>query len=99
MVATSYPLLDVVISLLYLTFFVLWVIIVAHVFADVFRSPDLSGPQRALWVVFVLVLPLLGSLVYLVARGSQMHERRALNSSAQHAAFEEYVRTVARTKE
>lgn len=99
MIAANYPLLDVVISLLYLTFFVLWIIIVAHVFADLFRSPDVTGPQKALWVVFVLVLPLLGTLVYLAVRGGTMHERRVQGSAAQRAAFEEYVRTVARTKE
>jgi len=97
--AANYPLLDVVISLLYLAFFTLWIIIVAHLFADIFRSPDLSGGGKALWVILILALPLVGSLVYLVARGSTMHERRALDTAAQRAAFEEYVRTVARTKE
>lgn len=98
-IATNYPLLDVVISLLYLAFFTLWIIIVAHLFADIFRSPDLSGGRKVLWVILILALPLVGSLVYLAARGSTMHERRTLGTAAQRAAFEEYVRTVARTKE
>jgi hypothetical protein len=45
------------------------------VFIDIFRSPDLSGLAKALWLLFVLLIPLVGVLVYLIARGGNMHER------------------------
>jgi len=97
--ASNYPLMGVFISTLYLVLFVFWIILVYHVFADIFRSHDLSGPAKALWVLFILVLPLLGCLVYVIARGGKMHERQLGALQTQQKAFEDYIRRVASTKE
>lgn len=99
MFASSYPLLGVFVSTLYLVLFVFWIILVFHVFADIFRSHDLNGPAKALWVLFILVLPLLGCLIYVVVRGGKMHERQLGALHAQQKAFEDYIRRVASTKE
>lgn len=99
MLASNYPLLGVFISTLYIVLFVVWIILVFHVFADVFRSHDLSGPAKTLWVLFIFILPLLGTLVYLLARGGSMHERQTLALQAQQKAFEDYIRKVANSKE
>ncbi len=99
MLASGYPLLDVFISTLYLVLFIFWIILVFHVVVDIFRSHDLSGPAKALWVIFILVLPLLGTLIYVVVRGGSMHERQVQANAAQQKAFEDYIRKVANTKE
>jgi len=99
MLASGYPLLDVFISTLYLVLFFFWIILVFHVVLDIFRSHDLSGPAKALWIIFILVLPLLGTLVYVIARGGSMHERQAQYVASQQKAFEDYIRKVANTKE
>ena len=99
MLATGYPLLDVFISTLYFVLFFLWLILVFHVMIDIFRSHDLSGPAKALWIIFILVLPLLGTLVYVLARGGSMHDRQVQVVAAQQKAFEDYIRRVANTKE
>ena len=67
------PVLDDVHFLLW----VLWIWILIWVFIDIFRSQDLSGWAKALWFLFVLLIPLIGVLVYLIARGGSMHERAA----------------------
>jgi hypothetical protein len=56
---------------------VIWIWILIWVFIDIFRSQDLSGGAKALWFLFVLLIPLIGVLVYLIARGGSMNERAA----------------------
>lgn len=63
-------------SLIWLVIFVLWIILSFFVLADVFRSHDLSGVAKALWVVFVVFVPFIGVFVYLVLRGGSTAERR-----------------------
>lgn len=99
MLASNYPMWDVFMSTLYFVLFVFWIILVYHVIVDLFRSHDLSGPTKALWIVFILVLPLLGTLVYVLARGGSMQERQVQVVQAQQKAFEDYIRRVANTKE
>jgi ABC-type multidrug transport system fused ATPase/permease subunit len=99
MFASNYPLADVFFSTLYIVFFVVWIILVYHVFADIFRSHDLSGTAKTLWVVSIFILPLLGTLVYILARGGSMHQRQSLAMQAQLKTFEDYIRKVANTKE
>jgi len=99
MLASGYPLLDVFISTLYLVLFIFWIILVFHVVFDIFRSHNLSGPSKALWIIFILVLPLLGTLIYVLVRGGSMHERQVQAVAAQQKAFEDYIRRVANTKE
>jgi hypothetical protein len=71
----SYPLLAVFWTIFEVFLFVIWFWILIWVFIDIFRSPDLSGLAKALWFLFVLFIPLVGVLVYLIARGGSMHER------------------------
>jgi Phospholipase_D-nuclease N-terminal len=74
--AYDYPLLGVFWTILEFFLLFLWILLLIFVFADIFRSADLSGLAKALWVTFVIVLPLLGVLVYLIARGGDMQARR-----------------------
>jgi hypothetical protein len=77
----------------FLWFIWIWMLIV--VFGDIFRSPDLSGWGKALWTIFVIVLPYLGVFVYLIARGRKMQEHSLQAAQAQQAAFRQYVQDVA----
>ncbi len=99
MFATDYPLWDIFLTTLYLAFFIFWLMLVFHVMIDIMRSHDLGGPSKAAWVVGILILPLLGTLIYLVARGGSMHERDRRAIQSQQQAFEDYIRKVANTKE
>jgi hypothetical protein len=99
MLGAGYPLLDVFISTLYAVLFVLWIMLVFHIMTDIFASHDLGGPQKALWVLIIMALPLIGGLVYLAARGGSMHERESRASQAPQRVFEDYIREVANTKE
>jgi len=94
---TGYPLLDIFLSTLYFFCWVLWIMLLFWVIWDIFRSRDLSGWAKAAWVIFVIVLPLLGVLVYLIARGGSMHERQAREVQAQDQEFRAYVRDAAGT--
>jgi Phospholipase_D-nuclease N-terminal len=71
----SYPLLGAFWTIFFIFLWVLWFWILIMVFIDIFRSRDLSGWGKALWFLFVLFIPLIGVVVYLIARGGQMHER------------------------
>ena len=75
--ASSYPLLNLFWTILIIFLWVIWIWVLIWVFIDIFRSRDLSGWAKALWVLFVVVIPLIGVLVYLIARGGAMHERAA----------------------
>ena len=82
-------------SMLWFFLFFIWIWLLIVVFADIFRSRDLSGWAKALWVIFVIVLPYLGVFVYLIARGNKMHEHAAQSANQQEAAMRDYVRSVA----
>jgi hypothetical protein len=97
--ASNYPVGDVFLSTLYFVLLIFWIILVFHVVLDIFRSHDLSGPAKALWLLFIFVLPLLGTLLYVLIRGGSMHERQVQTVQAQQKAFEDYIRQVANTKE
>ena len=97
MLATDYPLLNLFWTMVEIFFFVIWIWILITVLIDVFRSHDLSGWAKALWLVFIVFLPLLGVLIYLIARGGSMHERAVQAAQAQDAALKEYVQSVAAT--
>jgi hypothetical protein len=77
---------------------VLWIFLLFWIIFDVFRSRDLSGWAKALWLIFIVVLPFLGVLVYLIARGGTMHERSVREAQAQDKQFREYVRDTAGDK-
>ena len=73
--SSSYPVLDIFWTILEVFLLVIWFWILITVFIDIFRSPDLSGGAKALWFLFVLFIPLIGVLAYLIFRGSTMNER------------------------
>src|SRR5262249_56291378 len=89
--SNSYPLLGVFWTILEIFLFVIWFWILITVFIDIFRSQDLSGGGKAVWFLFVLFIPLIGVLVYLIVRASSMHERAAQQAQQQPPAFRTYV--------
>jgi hypothetical protein len=89
------PILDFFWAMLMFFLFFAWIWILITVFIDIFRSHDLNGWEKALWVVFVLVLPLLGVLVYLIARGGKMQERQVKDAANQQAAWTSAVQDAA----
>jgi hypothetical protein len=93
----QYPILDFFLTMLYFFLFVIWIWLLIMVFMDVFRSHDMGGMAKALWVIFIIVLPFLGVFVYLIARGGKMHERQAQQAAQQQQAFDQYVREAAGT--
>lgn len=97
MLATSYPLLNLFMTILYLFLFVLWLFVLFRVIYDLFSSKDLSGWGKAGWFIFILVLPLVGVLVYLVARGDKMERHEEQAAAEQRAALDSYIRQVAAT--
>ena len=92
---SSYPLLDAFWTIFEIFLWVIWIWILITVFIDIFRSQDLSGGAKALWFLFVLLIPLIGVLVYLIARGSSMQERAAQQAQQQDEAFRSYVQQAA----
>lgn len=80
---------DALLTILELAFMFLWIWIAIGVVFDIFRSPDLSNWGKALWVLFIFVLPLVGVLGYLIVRGHAMHEHHAADQ-AQYAAFRRF---------
>lgn len=93
----TFALGEVFISMLWFTLFFIWIWLLIVVFADIFRSPDLGGFAKVLWVLFVIVFPYLGVFVYLIARGHKMSEHAAQAAQAQDAAMRKYVQDVAGT--
>ena len=95
MLAADYPLLNLFWTMLLMFFFVIWIWVLITVLIDVFRSHDLSGVAKALWLIFIVFLPLLGVVVYLIARGNKMHEHAVKDAQAHEAAFKQYVQQAA----
>ena len=91
----SYPLLGAFWTILEIFLWVLWIWILIYVFIDIFRSHDLSGWAKALWFIFVLFIPLIGVLVYLIARGDSMHERAAQEVQQQDREARQYIQEAA----
>jgi hypothetical protein len=84
-------------SMLWLFLWIIWIWLLIVVFTDIFRSDDLSGWGKALWTIFVIVLPYLGVFVYLIARGHKMQQRAVHDAQAQDAAAREYIQSIAST--
>jgi hypothetical protein len=82
-------------SMLWWFLFIIWIWLLIVVFGDIFRSPDLSGWAKALWTIFVIVVPYLGVFVYLIARGGKLQEHNMQAAERQDAAMRLYVQTVA----
>src|SRR6185437_5760183 len=93
--STDYPVLNVFWTMFEIFAFVLWFWLLFVVLTDVFRSDDLSGWGKAGWTIFVIFLPLIGILTYLIVRGRSMHERSARQAAKQDEAFRSYVQEAA----
>jgi hypothetical protein len=91
----SYPLLGAFWTILEIFLWVIWIWILIYVFIDIFRSRDLSGWAKALWFLFVLLIPLIGVLVYLIARGGEMHERAVQQAQQQDQEARRYIQQAA----
>jgi hypothetical protein len=94
MLGNDYPLFDVFLTMLWFFVFVIWITTVILVIFDIFRSADLSGWGKAGWFIFVLILPIIGVIAYLLARGANMAVHRQQDIEAQDQAMREYVRSV-----
>jgi hypothetical protein len=93
--ATSYPFLNIFWDILIFFAWVIFIWIAIIVLVDVFRRRDISGWGKAAWVIFVVILPWIGVLVYLIANHDGMAERRMKEAQASQAQFDEYVRQTA----
>jgi len=82
-------------SMLWFFLFFIWIWLLIVIFGDIFRSDDLSGWGKALWSIFIIVLPYLGVFVYLIARGHKIQEHHLREAQAQEAAMRQYVQNVA----
>ena len=91
----SYPLLGAFWTIFMIFLWVIWIWVLIWVFIDIFRSRDLSGWAKALWFLFVLFIPIIGVVVYLIARGDSMSERAAQQARQQDAEFRGYVQEAA----
>jgi ABC-type multidrug transport system fused ATPase/permease subunit len=95
MLAYDYPLLGIFWTMLWFFLFFIWIWILITVFADIFRSHDLGGFAKALWTIFVIIVPILGVLIYLIARGKSMQDRAVQRANQQEQEFRGYVQDVA----
>ena len=95
MVAASYPFLDVLWSMVIFFAFVIWIWLLITVFADVFRRRDIGGGMKAIWIIFVIVLPYLGVLIYLIAEHNGMADRSMEQMKSAKAQQDEYIKSVA----
>ena len=82
-------------SLIVIFFFVVYFMMLFSVIVDIFRRHDASGGKKALWLLFILVVPLLGLLIYLIANGQGIAERQSKDVQQSQAQFDDYVKTVA----
>ena len=86
------PLLDLFWTMLWFFLFFIWLMLLFRIFGDIFRSEDLSGWGKALWTIFVIFLPFLGVLIYVIARGKGMAERDVSEYKAAEAATQQYIK-------
>lgn len=82
-------------SMLWFFLFFIWIWLLISLFGDIFRSKDLSGGAKALWTIFIIILPFLGVLVYLIVRGNSMQERALQDAANREQQFRGYVQSVA----
>lgn len=90
----DYPLLGMFFTILWFFLFFAWMFCLFSILRDIFRSSDLSGAGKAGWTLLVVLLPLLGVLVYLIARGSSMQEREIHEEARREQARQDYIRSV-----
>jgi hypothetical protein len=95
--STNWGLGEVLWAMLYFTCFFIWIWLAISVFIDIFRSPDMGGVHKAIWVVAIFIVPLFGVLAYLIVRGGKMNQHAIEAAKAQDAAMQNYIRNAAGT--
>ncbi|HEY6760684.1 MAG TPA: PLDc N-terminal domain-containing protein [Baekduia sp.] len=95
MLAAEYPFLNIFWTMLIFFSWVIWIWMMVAILSDVFRRSDLSGWGKATWTVFLIILPFLGALTYLIVQGNNMTSRRLEETQNARAQFDDYVKTVA----
>jgi hypothetical protein len=95
LIAADYPFLNILWSMIIFFAWVAWLFILFRVIADIFRRHDTSGWGKAAWLIFVIVLPFLGVLIYLIANGDEMGKRDMEQARAAQADMDDYVKSVA----
>ena len=95
MLAADYPFLDVMWSMFIFFAWVIWIWFLITILADVFRRHDIGGGSKALWTIFLIFLPFLGALIYLISQGSAMAQRNVEQAQAAQAQADDYIRSVA----
>jgi ABC-type multidrug transport system fused ATPase/permease subunit len=98
MVVADVSFIDIFWSMLWFFFLFIWIVILVHILTDLFRDHTLSGGTKTLWVLFLVFLPFLAVLVYVITRGKGMAERSAARQQQAQEQFEGYVRSVATTE-
>jgi len=95
MLGSSYPILDLfwTMAMFFLLFF--WIFILIQIIIDIFRSHDMGGFAKALWLIGIVIFPFLGVLLYLIVRGGKMHERQIQAVQAQQKAMDQYIKETA----
>jgi hypothetical protein len=93
--AADYPFLDILWTMLVFFAWVIWFWLLIIVFGDLFSRRDISGWGKAGWILLVVALPYVGVFIYMIAQGARMAERKAQQSQATRAEFDDYVKTVA----
>jgi hypothetical protein len=95
LLAADYPFLDIFWSMLIFFLWIAWFMLLFHIIGDVIRRRDASGMNKAAWLIFILFVPFLGVLVYLIANSDDMARRSIEQAEAQRSQMDEYVRTTA----
>jgi predicted PurR-regulated permease PerM len=94
-VGYDYPILGFFWSMLIIFLWVAWLMLLFHIIFDIFRNHEMSGVSKALWLIFVVILPFLGVLVYMIAHGSDMALRAGQDAQQQQQAMDSYIRQTA----
>ena len=95
LLASSYPFLDVLWTMFIFFLWIIWFWLLFTVFVDVFRRHDIGGGKKALWLIFVIILPFLGVFIYIIVENDGMTQRNLDRAKAQQAQFDSYVRETA----
>ena len=90
----DYPFWSILGSMLFFFLWVIWFWLLIKVFADIFRRDDIGGGGKALWIIFVIILPYLGVFIYLITQGTHIASRDASQMQTQQQQFDDYVRSV-----
>lgn len=93
----DFGLWDAIVSIFWFTMLLAWISLLIHIVGDIFRDRELNGGAKALWTAFIVLLPWLGALCYLVARGNSMNERTRQARLDQEASMRAFVQEAART--